>query len=423
MLLRFGVSNHLSIRDSQELLLTASSLKDPRDGLIDCAATPHGAVVPAAVIYGANASGKSNFVDAITTMRHMVLRSQTEGDPGGGVPRHPFRLDSGSSQRPSRFDIDFMLDGVRHHYGFEANDREFVSEWLYSFPKSHRRSLFVRDRDNYRFGRELKGKNSVIAGLTRPNSLYVSAAAQNRHEQLSKVFGYFLSLHGFMGVGVAGPEASAWLVDEEVDSRVIGFLGKIDTGICGYRRRERELPEEMRTFQRELFELVRKRGDASVEADAERRQVTIEMGHRSRDGKPVYLELNLESAGTRRLLLVLSLAYRALDEGTPLVIDELDASLHTLAGAAVLKLFCSPETNPKGAQLIATTHDTNLMDSSVLRRDQLWFTEKDEDGATQLYPLTDIRTRGSDNFEKGYLQGRYGAVPETVYISVSGTAS
>ena len=186
LLLRFGVSNHLSIRDSQELLLTASSLKDPRDGLIDCAATPHGAVVPAAVIYGANASGKSNFVDAITTMRHMVLRSQTEGDPGGGVPRHPFRLDSGSSRRPSRFDIDFMLDGVRHHYGFEANDREFVSEWLYSFPKSHRRSLFVRDRDNYRFGRELKGKNSVIAGLTRPNSLYVSAAAQNRHKQQTK---------------------------------------------------------------------------------------------------------------------------------------------------------------------------------------------------------------------------------------------
>ena len=257
------------------------------------------------------ASGKSNFVDAITTMRHMVLRSQTESDPRGGVPRHSFRLDSGSSRRPSRFDIDFMLDGVRHHYGFEANDREFVSEWLYSFPKSHRRSLFVRDRDNYRFGRELKGKNSVIAGLTRPNSLYVSAAAQNRHEQLTKVYGYFLSLHGFMGVGVAGPEASAWLLDEEVDSRVIGFLRKIDTGICGYRRRERELPEEMGTFQRELFELVTKRGNASIEADAEGNQVTIELGHRSRDGKPVYLELNLESAGTRRLLLVLSLVYRA----------------------------------------------------------------------------------------------------------------
>ena len=417
MLLRFSISNHLSIRDSQELLFTASSLKDPSDGLIDCAAAPNGSVVPAVVVYGANASGKSNLLDAITVMRHMVLRSHTEGDPGGGVPCQAFRLDTQSSRKPSRFEIDFVLDGVRHHYGFEANDREFLSEWLYAFPKSHRRSLFVRDHDDYRFGRDLKGRNSVIAGLTRPNSLYVSAAAQNRHEQLSEVYGYLLSFHGFMGVGVAGPEASAWLVNDDVDSRVIDFLGKIDTGICDYRRRETDLPEEMRTFQRELFELVRKRSSESIEIDAEGKQGAVELGHRSPVGEPVFLDLNLESAGTRRLLLVLSLVYRALDKGTPLAIDELDASLHTLAGAEILKLFCSPETNPRGAQLIATTHDTNLMDASVLRRDQLWFTAKDADGATHLYPLTDIRTRGSDNFEKGYLQGRYGAVPETVHMS------
>ena len=417
MLLRFSVSNHLSIRDPQELLFTASSLKDPSDGLIDCTAAPNGSVVPAVVVYGANASGKSNLLEAIMAMRHMVLRSHTEGDPGGGVPRQAFRLDTESSRKPSRFEIDFVLDGVRHHYGFEANDKEFLSEWLYAFPKSHRRSLFIRDRDDYRFGRDLKGKNRVIAGLTRPNSLYVSAAAQNRHEQLSQVFGYFLSLHGFMGVGVAGPEASAWLVNEDVDSRVIDFLGNIDTGICDYRRRVRELPEDMRKFQQELFELVGKRSSAPIEFDGEGKQVTVELGHRSREGEPVYLDLNLESAGTRRLLLVLSLVYRALDEGTHLAIDELDASLHTLAGAEILKLFCSPETNPRGAQLIATTHDTNLMDASVLRRDQLWFTAKDADGATHLYPLTDIRTRGSDNFEKGYLRGRYGAVPETVHLS------
>ena len=417
MLLRFSVSNHLSIRDSQELLFTASSLKDPSDGLIDCAAAPNGSVVPAVVIYGANASGKSNLLEAIMAMRHMVLRSHTEGDPGGGVPRQAFRLDTEGSRRPSRFEIDFVLDGVRHHYGFEANDREFLSEWLYAFPKSHRRSLFVRDHDDYRFGRDLKGRNSVIAGLTRPNSLYVSAAAQNRHEQLSEVSRFFLSLHGFMGVGVAGPEASAWLVNEGVDSRVIDFLGKIDTGIYDYKRTERELPEEMRTFQREFFERVRKRSNASIELVGKGKLVAVELGHRSREGKPVFLDLDLESAGTRRLLLVLSLVYRALDEGTPLAVDELDASLHTLAGAEVLRLFCSPETNPKGAQLIATTHDTNLMDARILRRDQLWFTAKDADGATHLYPLTDIRTRGSDNFEKGYLQGRYGAVPESVHMS------
>ena len=422
MLLRFSVSNHLSIRDPQELLFTASSLKDRQEGLFDSAAAPRASVVPAVVIYGANASGKSNLVEAITLMRHLVLRSQIEGDPGGGVRRHAFRLDATSSGKPSSFEIDFVLDGVRHHYGFEANDNEFVSEWLYSFPKAHRRSLFVRDRDDYRFGRALKGQNSVIASLTRPNSLYVSAAAQNRHEQLSKVFKYFRSLHGFLGVSVAGSEASSWFSDEDIDPRVIDFLGQIDTGICDYRRREKEVPEEIRKFQLELSELVRKRANVSLEPGTEGKQIAIELGHRSRDGEPVYLELSLESAGTRRLLLLLSLAYRALDRGTPLVIDELDASLHTLAAAEILKLFCSPATNPKGAQLIATTHDTNLMKSPVLRRDQLWFTEKDADGATHLYPLTDIQTRGSDNIEKGYLQGRYGAVPPTDLTSLIGTA-
>ena len=156
-------------------------------------------------------------------------------------------------------------------------------------------------------------------------------------------------------------------------------------------------------------------------SNVESRQIGIELGHRGRDGKPVYFDLDRESAGTRRLLVTLGFAFRALDEGTALVIDELDASLHTHASEAVLKLFCSPETNAKGAQLVATTHDTSLMATALLRRDQLWFSEKGADGATQLYPLSDIRTRKGDNIERGYLQGRYGAVPFNDPISSFGT--
>ena len=125
MLLRFGVSNHLSICESQELSFSASSLKDRDEGLIDCADSPNGSILPAIVIYGANASGKSNLVSAVETMRGMVLRSQTMWDPDGGVPRHPFRLDAASLQAPSKFDIDFVIDGVRYHYGFEASNSAF----------------------------------------------------------------------------------------------------------------------------------------------------------------------------------------------------------------------------------------------------------------------------------------------------------
>ena len=420
MLLRFGVSNHLSIRDYQELSLSASSLKGREAGLIECATAPGGRVLPAAVIYGANASGKSNLIDAISTMRGMVLFSQTNWEPGGGVPRHPFRLDEGGPQAPSRFDIDFLINGVRHHYGFEASDSAFESEWLYAFPKSHRQVLFERTGDEFHFGRGLKGQNKVIAGLTRPNSLFVSAAAQNGHEQISKVFGYFSSLRAIWRIDVPEEAISSRLAEETLDDRVIDFLEKIDTGVINYRLSESELSEEMQGIQRELFTFFKKMG-GSEPPKVKDKHVTVELGHRGRGGEPFYLELDSESAGTRRLLVVLDLVFHALDEGTPLFIDELDASLHTQAAEEVLKLFCSRETNPKGAQLIATTHDTNLLASSLLRRDEVWFTEKDIEGATRLYPLTDIRTRKGDNIEKGYLQGRYGGVPFIDTFTALGT--
>ena len=423
MLLRFGVSNSLSIRDFQELSFAASSLKDRDEGLIPCAAAPKGAVAPAAVIYGANASGKSNLVGAVAAMRRMVLLSQTRGEPGGGVPRQPFRLDAACAGRPSRFDLDFVIDGVRHHYGFEASDDAFASEWLYDFPGSRRRTLFEREGGEFRFGRELKGRNAVIADLTRPNSLYLSAAAQNGHERLSRVFGYFQSIHGVHAVAVPGMAASFHLAQEEPGSRTIDFLGRIGAGVVGYRRKEAEDADETEAFQRDVLATMRKWGDAPAELEAFMIggwRTAIELAHRGRDGESVYFDLDMESAGTRRLLIVLGSAFRALDEGTLLFVDELDASLHTQAAEAVLRLFCSPGTNPKGAQLVATTHDTNLMRAPALRRDQLWFTEKDADGATRLYPLTDIRTRKGDDVEKGYLQGRYGATPFDDPVSALG---
>ena len=418
MLLRFSVSNHLSLRDSQELLFTTSSLKDKAEGLIACAAAPRGTVLPAVVLFGANASGKSNLVHALSAMQRMVLFSHTRGDASGGVRRHTFKLDASYSDKPSRFEIDFVHQGVRYHYGFEADDTAFLSEWLYAIPKSHRRLMFEREGNDFRFGRELKGQNNTIAGLTRSNSLYLSAAAQNSHEQISIIYEYFRSLSCNMNIV---KRSENWSSNKEIDDQVIKFLSRLDTGICNYRIREIDRSEESRVAVREVLSVVKKLTNAPIDPNEEDKQVTVELAHRSRDGAPVYLDLGMESAGTRRLLVMLSLAYRALDKGTPLVIDELDVSLHTLAGATVLQLFCSPETNPKGAQLVATVHDTKLMGWPGLRRDQIWFTEKDEDGATLLYPLTDIRTRRSDNLEKGYLQGRYGAVPFDDPISVLGS--
>ena len=412
MLLRFGVSNHLSIRDFEELSFSASSLKDRDEGLIACASAPKGTVVPAAVIYGANASGKSNFIGAVETIRQIVLFSQ-RGEPSGGVPRQPFRLDAACAGEPSRFELDFVIDGVRHHYGFEAFDDAFKAEWLYDFPKSHRRTLFEREDGKFDFGRGLKGRNTVIADLTRPNSLYLSAAAQSGHKQLSKVFGYFRSFRGIGYDDFSGAELSMHMAGKDLGSQVMKFLDKVGTGVVDYRRKEIKISEEILALQQDIYAAIRERLNEhlQVELGLDNKKAVIELAHRGRDGEKVYFDLDLESAGTRRLLLVLGFAFQALDEGSPLFVDELDASLHTQAAEAVLGLFCSPTTNPNGAQIVATVHDTNLMRSHLLRRDQLWFTEKDAGGATQLYPLTDIRTRKGDDIEKGYLQGRYGAVP------------
>ena len=412
MLLRFAASNHLSIREPQALSFTASALQDRTEGLIRSDTVPNKSVLPALVVYGANASGKSNLVDAIAFMKSAVLGSHTRGEPGGGVPRRAFRLDASSSRESSTFEIDFAIDDVRHHYGFEASDTEFVSEWLYTVPKSHRRMLFEREDGSFRFGRELRGPNNSIARLTRPNSLFLSAAAQNGHDQLSGTFDFFRSIGNVTDIAVPDVLAVSELGTGGPDQRVIDFLAKVGTGVVGHRRNKTELSERERAFRRKVVAAFREMADGPVQIEDEpSTETTIELAHRSREGQRVYLELERESAGTRRLLVLLGFAFRALDSGAPLVVDELGASLHTYATASVLGLFCSPQTNPKGAQLVATTHDTNLLTSPYLRRDQVWFAEKDPEGATQVYPLTDIRTRKGDNLELGYLQGRYGAIP------------
>jgi AAA15 family ATPase/GTPase len=173
-----------------------------------------------------------------------------------------------------------------------------------------------------------------------------------------------------------------------------------------------EMDDRVKEFQREIEGIMKKLFNPTPEVfldDGPR--YTVKLSHINRYGNSVEFDFEDESDGTRRLFSLLVHIFRALDTGATIFIDELSASLHTLAGEALLALFSSPTTNPKGAQLIATTHDTNLLRSSLLRRDQIWFTEKDREGSTHLYPLTDIRTRKGDNIERGYLQGRYGAIP------------
>ena len=349
-------------------------------------------------------------------MRYVVLYSHSRGEPDEDVPRTPFALDPAISTVPSQFEIDFIVEDVRYHYGFEATNTAFTAEWLFAFPNDRRQALFERNATEFRFGRNLKGRNQVISELTRPNSLFLAAAAQNGHEELTRVSKYFQNI----AVGELSQYGQTQsLAERPMYDRIIRFLRAAGTGVVGYRVENEDASQKMGQMDdqfRPNFENIKaaleKMSDLLPELPRRDANMgVLQLAHPGTGGEPVYFELPQESGGTQRLLRLLVPVFRVLDTGAVMVVDELDASLHTYACELVIGLFSSPTTNPKGAQLIATTHDTNILRSSYLRRDQVWLTEKDPEGATHVYPLTDFRTRKNDNLERGYLQGRYGAIP------------
>lgn len=390
MLIRFGVANHKSIRDWQEISFVASSLKGGASQTIEAPGLKQ-RLLPAALIYGANASGKSNVLDALSEMRRHVVDSFRKNEPNGKIARAPFALTE-RNDAPTTFEVDLLLAGVRYTYGFDVGDRAFTREWLHAYPHGHRQVWFERDAEGpMRFGKGMKGANRAIEGFLRPNALFLSTAAQHGHWPTLSISDFF---HDQVEIDFNDDEPG-WLdhgLRKDQAERVIEFLSHADLGIDGFE----SAPNP--SFDPTVVGLMP-------------RKELIRFSHRGRDGARFALGLDQESRGTRQMISLGLDALRAIKRGCLMVLDELDASLHTDLALRIVSLFTDPRINTTGAQLIATTHDTNLLSSGVLRRDQVWFTEKDREGATTLFPLTDFRTRREDNIERGYLDGRFGAVP------------
>lgn len=415
MLLRFLLANFASLRDEQELSLVATSLKDEEEGLIEPTSIKE-KLLPSAVLYGANASGKSNVLAGLRLLQAVALQSHLK-DENLALPVKPFALNETGSTQPCRFEIDFLANGTRYHFGFELTARAVESEWLYSFPSGRRQLLYERKSGNpIQFGRAFRGRNKIIADLTRRNSLFFSAALQNNHEEITQISSFFKSIRFHGEIGVPASQINLQFGRSGIDPRAIEFLKLIRTGVIGARPTEREITPLEATLQQEMRGLLKRiLKQPPSEEDLARtfgpKELEVELAHQGANGKQVFFTPADESSGTRRLLVLVTQLYEVIDNGGLLVVDELDASLHTQACEAFVSLLSRRDSNPKAAQLIATTHDTNLMCSPILRRDQIWFTEKDDTGATHLFPLSDIQTRRTDNIEKGYLQGRFGAIP------------
>lgn len=407
MLLRFTVENHRSFRDEAILSFVSTRAKDAPTHRLQAPGAPHG-VLPVVAVYGANASGKSNLVDALEFMRDEVSSSFTDRKPDGRIPFRPFALEPSARARPTTRTVDFVVDEVRYHYGYRHDATRFVEEWLFAFPQERQQSWFHRiDGEEIYFGPALKGQKRTIEAQTRPNSLFLSAAAQHNHEQLGRIYewfsGSFNRMEGVMAPGRGVFHAGAPLLAPQHAGRVRDLLRLADLGVVDFRA-EKDEP---------LLKWLTREGAAvppeALQILAEDPPLRVDLAHASESGEPVFLRPDEESHGTQRLLVHLDIALRVLAVGAVLIVDELDAGLHPRLSAALLELFTSETSNPKGAQLLFTTHDTTLM--KHLRRDEVVFTEKDGAGVSRVVPLSDYQTRKRDDIERGYNEGRYGGVP------------
>jgi AAA15 family ATPase/GTPase len=414
MIIRFRFKNFRSFREAQELSLVAGSGTEHSQSIIPTNVAPNG-LLRSAAIYGANASGKSNVLRALEFFVDAVRYSQRSWQPEGAIRVTPFAL-SKSAEAISTFELDFIVNDVSYEYGFSLNSEAIQREWLNSFPKGRKQIWFERNREasEMKFGENLVGENRSIERLTRKNSLFLSAAAQNNHAMLSPLFSWLTSK---ITTVFDFPNLNAEAIGKFSDpSRLGKFLASADLGIVGLKVQTTPMDEKtiaiIDVMVAKMREIMPPSSVDAFEPAREVRQVLLE--HRAEDGSAITFENMFESAGTMAFLSLLAPALEAIDTGGVLCVDELNSSLHPLLALELVRLFNNSEINKRGAQLIFNTHDVNLLDSEVLRRDQVWFTEKASEGDSHLYALSDFKPRVNENLKRGYLQGRYGAIP---YIS------
>lgn len=417
MIVELRISNFRSIRDEQCLSFVANH-NDKWLNETHCMGTNHASVpnlVRSAVVYGANASGKSNLIFALMTMQQLVLHSTRLLEPQYRDQYTPFLLDDISRHAPTEFEITLLLGGRRYQYGFQYDAMRIRGEWLLVYQTNKAQRWFeyhhhpetgetLWEPFSVHFKSEKKGQRELWKANTAARSLFLTQAVQSNSRLLQPLFDWFANQ---LIVLPASTEFNLLptllrLEDPQYKRWVLALMNAADIHIS-------DIKMEKRKSQQLEFKLEPGRPPEVHTLESE--LPDVEFCHITPEGKEQWFDRRYESYGTQRLLGYAAPLLDAIDNGKLIVVDEFDTSLHPLLTRYILQMLHKPHLSQKGAQLWMTTHDTSLLDPEMLRRDQVWFVEKSARQTTELYSLMDFSPRRSEALERGYLQGRYGATP------------
>ena len=407
MLVEFAVENFKSIRDEARLNMVAGRGDEQRDTHLvnpqlsgEVRSEP---LVRSVAIYGPNAAGKSNLVDALATMKYVVTHST---DHLAELPVTPFLLDSDCEDNETMLEVLCVAEGVRYQYGFRATRHRVTDEWLFAWPRGRLQVWFERTEKTWNFGSKLTGDKKVWQRATRPNSLYLSTAVSLNSKQLRPVYDWFgQKLKVIDAQGWSNLYSMSWCRDER-KREIVDFLNVADFGISDIRVVEEEYhPSQIRKDMNPDLKQY-------MEKSTGKKSPKLRLSHNTGKNAPNELQLEDESDGTQRFFALAGPWLDSMKNGNVIVFDELHASLHPVLVRFLTDQFHNPRLNASGAQLVFTTHDTSILNQDAFRRDQIWFCERSEKQETRLFRLTDFSPRkGLENLERSYLTGRYGALP------------
>ena len=421
MLLQFSVSNFGSFRELQTLNLAASG--QDKSLPENCIATDLPGLggkrwVKGVAIYGANASGKSTLIRALNALASLVKTSAKVTDPKEPISViEPFALAPGQAESPTAFAIALVAEGVRYEYRVAATRERVWHESLRAFPEKREQIWYNRnwnpDQNVYEWSPDRPTgfhRDPQLEGYTLPNMLFLSKAVASNRTDLEPIFRWFKDRLKFLDLSARNPFGSGFTLKQieeqtELCPGIVDLLRHADLGVTDARVVER------RPIQEELDKMAASLPAELQDGFRQRRWMRPELSHRGSGSTSVTLPWESESAGTHRLFALAGPWLDIMAKGYVVCIDELETSMHPLMVRELLRLMFGAKANSGGAQILFTTHNPLLLDATLVRRDQVWFTDKTETGESHLYPLTDYAPRKGESLVRGYLAGRYGAVP------------